>query len=117
MQMHVLYQQSTLGVSISFRIVHLEMMSSTPSGLDSSGGEATKYLKSFCKYAGDKNEKGGQWDHALLLTGYDLKEGRDSLVAGMAWFSTMCLRVSVTICPWRKINNSILYPNNLIDKR
>ncbi|OXA45543.1 A disintegrin and metalloproteinase with thrombospondin motifs 18 [Folsomia candida] len=90
--MNLLYQQASLGMSLSYRLVHLEMLSGTPAGLDSSGGEATKYLKSFCKYAGSKNEKGNQWDHALLLTGHDIKEAGDKLVAGMAWFSTMCLR-------------------------
>ncbi len=80
--MNQLYQQPSLGVSLSFRLVHLEIMPESPSGLDPSGGEATKYLKSFCKYAGNKNEKGNQWDHALLLTGYDLKDNGDKLVAG-----------------------------------
>lgn len=80
-QMNLLYQQPSLGSAVSFRLVHLETLTS-PTTPDPSGGDATKYLKTFCKYAGKKNEKGAAWDHALLLTGHNLVEAGDFSVAG-----------------------------------
>jgi len=81
--MNLLYKQPSLGVDISFRLVYLEMMASTytkaPQNFE---GESEKYLTAFCKYAGEKNSKGADWDHATLLSGINLKDGQDKSLAG-----------------------------------
>lgn len=89
--MNTLYQQPTMTENISFRLVHLEVETVKPKNLKDHGSHATKYLKSFCAYAKEKNKFGSLWDHALLLTGHDLQEGGNSGTAGIAWFSTMCI--------------------------
>jgi hypothetical protein len=81
--MNLLYQQPSLGQDVIFRLVHLEIMSSDSSGPNTYEGESEQYLKSFCKYAGDKNSNGANWDHALLITGVDLKDGSDKRTAGL----------------------------------
>lgn len=45
---------------------------------------APKYLETFCDFARDENTRGFRWDHALLLTGVDLKfpNGTNYGVAG-----------------------------------
>ncbi|ODN05173.1 A disintegrin and metalloproteinase with thrombospondin motifs 18 [Orchesella cincta] len=89
--MNSLYKQPTMTEKISFRLVHVEIQTQKPSYMKDYSGAATKYLKSFCEYAAEKNQMGSLWDHALLLTGWDLSEGGSSATAGIAWFSTMCI--------------------------
>ncbi|CAL8069888.1 unnamed protein product [Orchesella dallaii] len=89
--MNSLYKQPSMTEKISFRLVHVEVQTKRPSYMKEHNGAATKYLKSFCQYAAEKNQYGGLWDHALLLTGWDLAEGGSSATAGIAWFSTMCI--------------------------
>ena len=72
------------------------------SSLDSKEGEIESYLDAFCTWQRDKNPSSHlnnadlvdeeHWDHALLLTGYNLYDtspDRDSVI-GLAWVSGMC---------------------------
>ncbi|CAG7668205.1 unnamed protein product [Allacma fusca] len=90
--MDLLYQHNSLGTGLEFRLVHLEIMKHYPSKLNKNNGRAMKYLSSFCDFAGEKNVNGDMWDHALLLTGIDLREDETSATAGLAWAGTMCYR-------------------------
>lgn len=90
--MDVMYQHSSLGSDLRFRLVYLEIMEKKPSDLKTNGGKAKAYLSSFCDYAGEKNVNSAQWDHALLLTGLDLHEEGVKTTAGLAWAGTMCFR-------------------------
>lgn len=90
--MDVMYQHSSLGVDLRFRLVYLEVMKKKPTPLKTHGGRAKAYLSSFCDYAGEKNVNSAQWDHALLLTGIDLHEEGIKTTAGLAWAGTMCFR-------------------------
>lgn len=92
LQMDVMYQHSSLGVELRFKLVYLEVMKRRPNGLKTNGGRAKAYLSSFCDYAGEKNANSAQWDHALLLTGIDLHEEGVKTTAGLAWAGTMCFR-------------------------
>lgn len=90
--MNILYQQSSLGLSISFRLVHLELLSTNPTSLGPCEPDGDKYLTSFCKYAGKKNKDGHLWDHGILLSGVDLKiNGSDDLL-GIAPLAGMCFK-------------------------
>lgn len=89
--MNTLYKQPSMTESISFRLVHLEIQTAKPKTLKDNNGQAVRYLKSFCNYAAEKNKYNGLWDHALLLTGFDLTDGGNNGTAGIAWLSTMCL--------------------------
>lgn len=90
--MDVMYQHSSLGMDLRFRLVYLEVMKRRPNSLKTNGGKAKAYLSSFCDYAGEKNVNSAQWDHALLLTGVDLHEEGVKTTAGLAWAGTMCFR-------------------------
>ena len=80
--MDLLYQHKSLGVPIEFSLVHLEIMKKYPAKLNKNGGKAMAYLSSFCEYAGEKNVNSDMWDHALLLTGMDLREDGTTSTAG-----------------------------------
>lgn len=63
---------------ISFRLVQIRIQQKTPAGLKvTSKGDS--YLDSFCNFAGKKDDKGIAWDHAMMLTGLDLKSTGDLL--------------------------------------
>ncbi|CAL8071103.1 unnamed protein product [Orchesella dallaii] len=53
---------------------------------------APSYLEAFCDFANEENYSGARWDHALLLTGVDLKfpNGTNYAVAGISWDNSMC---------------------------
>lgn len=90
--MDLIYEQKSLGQDFVFKLVRLEIMKSWPSKIKKNGKSAKAFLTSFCGYAGNLNTKNLLWDHALLLTGSDLKEDGSSAVAGLAWAGTMCYR-------------------------
>ena len=80
--MDMLYEQSSLGTDLVFKLVHLEIQKTSPSKLNKNGGRAKSYLTSFCDYAGDMNTDNEIWDHALMLTGADLREEGTTATAG-----------------------------------
>jgi hypothetical protein len=80
--MDLLYEQTSLGTDLVFKLVHLEIQKKWPSKLNKDGGRAKSYLTSFCDYAGDMNTENELWDHALMLTGADLREEGTSATAG-----------------------------------
>lgn len=79
-QMNYLYQQPSMDPKISFRLVNVGVQKTIPRGLQPST-TAERYLDSFCKFAGQKDKNGAIWDHAMMITGLDLKDssGNDNL--------------------------------------
>ena len=97
----IIYKSSRLSNKLTLLLVRLEVMQTPDSSLKSHDGEIESYLESFCSWQKAKNPGGGgtadinddeHWDHALLLTGYNLYDvlpERDSVI-GLAWVSGMC---------------------------
>ncbi|CDW52715.1 angiogenesis inhibito [Trichuris trichiura] len=52
-------------------------------------GEAQLFLDAFCRFQSKLSAKGMRWDHATLLTGYDIYHSTAS-VAGVAPVARMC---------------------------
>lgn len=52
-------------------------------------GEAQQYLQEFCTYQGSRG--GRNWDHAFLMSGYNLHRGPGSnSISGIARLHGMC---------------------------
>ncbi|KAI1724134.1 reprolysin family propeptide domain-containing protein [Ditylenchus destructor] len=94
---HVLYQQPTLTPNLDIVIVHFEMWKTQPPPLATElhkNGQAQTLLDSFCRHQARINPgtdltDPGHWDHAVLLTGYDIYHTTAS-VAGVAPVGRMC---------------------------
>lgn len=69
-----------MGPKISFRLVNVGIQQDIPNGLTPST-TAERYLDNFCKFAGQKDKNGAIWDHAMMLSGLELKDqtGGDNL--------------------------------------
>ncbi|ODN05176.1 A disintegrin and metalloproteinase with thrombospondin motifs 7 [Orchesella cincta] len=90
--MNYLYNQPSMKEKLSFRLVNVGIQKETPKGLKATAF-ADNYLDSFCAYAADKNKKGTVWDHAMMLSGFDLLDDRGSPGnIGIAFTAVMCLR-------------------------
>ena len=97
----IMYKSSRLSNPLNLVLVRLDILQSPDTSLNTHGGEIESYLESFCAWQKGKNPGGSgsgdlssdeHWDHALLLTGYNLYDGvpsRDSVI-GLAWVSGMC---------------------------
>jgi hypothetical protein len=84
-QMNLLFQQPSLKMDVSIRVVYIEFMNTNPMSLQESD-QGESYLRSFCTFAGHLNEKSAKWDHALLLTGRDIVQPTgDSSLAGVSY--------------------------------
>ena len=98
----IIYKSDRLTNKLRLVLVRLDVMQVPDSSLDSSQGEIESYLDAFCNWQQAKNPSSNinngdivddeHWDHALLLTGYNLFDttpDRDSVI-GLAWVSGMC---------------------------
>uniref|UniRef100_A0AC34QVW8 Peptidase M12B domain-containing protein n=1 Tax=Panagrolaimus sp. JU765 TaxID=591449 RepID=A0AC34QVW8_9BILA len=94
----ILFSRSTMDPKVHLRITHFEIMKTSPMAMSRhhhNSGDVTKLLETFCTFqAGlnpvdDKDPK--HWDHALLLTGYDIYRGNEKTVAGFAPVKGMCV--------------------------
>jgi len=75
-EIQAVFHHTSLGVTIDILLVSLEIMEKQPSNLPLFDGKAEKVLKSFCKYAANRNPLDDNnlhhWDIGLYLTGIDL---------------------------------------------
>ena len=97
----IIYQSSKLTNKLKLVLLRLDIMQTPDPSLNTNSGEIEKYLEAFCGWQQGKNpgdsingdiDNDDHWDHALLLTGYNLFDGtpdRDSVI-GLAWVSGMC---------------------------
>lgn len=88
----IMYKQPTALPTITFKVVRYEVFQSQPSALAAhlhENGNAQRYLDRFCRY---QRSLGVQdWDHALLLTGYDIHRGYGAnSISGIARLDGMC---------------------------
>ena len=83
--MNYLYQDTSLDSSnkLEIRLTSLEIFSKPTKAINTGEGIETIYLNSFCKYAASKNRGGKKWDHAVMLTGLDLKDKDSNGILGM----------------------------------
>ena len=81
--MNLLYKDSSLGSGndIDIRLNYLEILTKNVKSLNNGKGKESIYLSSFCKFAAKKNEKIG-FDHAMMLTGFDLRDEESKGVLG-----------------------------------
>ena len=56
--------------------------------------EIDQLLENFCAWQQNHSQVYQHWDHALLLTGLDLKSKKSSKIVGLAPVSGMCLNES-----------------------
>nr|CAD2134977.1 unnamed protein product [Meloidogyne enterolobii] len=88
----IMYKQPTALPTITFKIVRYEVFQTQPSALAAylhENGNAQRYLDRFCRY---QRSLGVQdWDHALMLTGYDIHRGYGAnSISGIARLDGMC---------------------------
>uniref|UniRef100_A0A5S6QY43 Peptidase M12B domain-containing protein n=1 Tax=Trichuris muris TaxID=70415 RepID=A0A5S6QY43_TRIMR len=89
---NLLFQQPTIRPKLKIKVVHFEMWKESPEALRSNVhkyGEAQLFLDAFCRFQSKMSDSGSRWDHATLLTGYDIYHSTTS-VAGVAPVARMC---------------------------
>ncbi|CAD5234271.1 unnamed protein product [Bursaphelenchus xylophilus] len=88
----IMYKQPSAVPRLYFRIVRYEVFKTQPSAMAPhlhNNGHAQMYLDRFCKYQRGLGVR--DWDHALLLTGYDIHRGTGSRsISGIARLDGMC---------------------------
>ncbi|KAM3728251.1 putative disintegrin and metalloproteinase with thrombospondin motif adt-2 [Dirofilaria immitis] len=88
----IMYHQPSAIPQLSFHVVRFEMLTTQPSTMAAhlhNNGHAQKYLDRFCHY--QRNLGSRDWDHALMLTGYDIHRGTGSRsISGIARLDGMC---------------------------
>ncbi|PAV62373.1 hypothetical protein WR25_23881 [Diploscapter pachys] len=88
----IMYYQPTANPPLTFKVVRFEVLKYQPSALQGhlhAHGNAQHYLDRFCKY--QKNLAVRDWDHAFMLTGYDIHRGSGSRsISGIARLDGMC---------------------------
>ena len=98
--LQVIYSQPSMLPRLTFRVTRYEILKSTPSAIAGnrhSYGNAQRYLDVFCRYQAALSYR--DWDHAFLLSGYDLHQGANSRsISGIARLKGMCnVRNSCTV--------------------
>ncbi|TKR82233.1 hypothetical protein L596_015987 [Steinernema carpocapsae] len=87
-----MYRQPSAVPQLTFRVVRYEVLSTQPSAMAPhlhNYGHAQQYLDRFCRYQKALGVR--DWDHALLLTGYDIHRGSGSRsISGIARLDGMC---------------------------
>ncbi|VDP14679.1 unnamed protein product [Onchocerca flexuosa] len=88
----IMYHQPSAIPQLSFHVVRFEVLTTQPSTMAAhlhNSGHAQKYLDRFCHY--QRNLGSRDWDHALMLTGYDIHRGTGSRsISGIARLDGMC---------------------------
>ncbi|VDN02766.1 unnamed protein product [Thelazia callipaeda] len=88
----IMYHQPSAVPQLTFHVVRFEVLTSQPNVMAPhlhDNGHAQKYLDRFCRYQRNLNTR--DWDHALLLTGYDIHRGTGSRsISGIARLDGMC---------------------------
>ncbi|XP_064094303.1 A disintegrin and metalloproteinase with thrombospondin motifs adt-2-like [Macrobrachium nipponense] len=97
---HLLYNAPSLDIHFTIMLVRLDIIKDPTKGPSKAGGDIQRYLSNFCYWQRNLNRlenpggdaSSGFWDHALMLSGVDLWDGKpesDSVI-GLAWVSGMC---------------------------
>ena len=60
----------------------MEMLTKNVKSLKAGKGREDIYLPSFCRFASNKNSKVAGWDHAMMLTGFDLRGSTGNGIIG-----------------------------------
>jgi thrombospondin motif-containing protein 12 len=101
----ILFTRSTIEPKVRLKITHFEILKTMPMPLTRTyhnSGDVNKMLNSFCTYQSSINPKNDadpkHWDHALLLTGYDLYRDNVKTIAGYAPVKGMCEQVHNKSC-------------------
>ncbi|KAI1707981.1 thrombospondin type 1 domain-containing protein [Ditylenchus destructor] len=88
----IMYRQPTAIPQLTFRVVRYEVFKTQPSAMAPhlhQNGHAQRYLDRFCRF--QRSLGAVDWDHALLLTGYDIHRGSGSRsISGIARLDGMC---------------------------
>uniref|UniRef100_A0A914HD48 Peptidase M12B domain-containing protein n=1 Tax=Globodera rostochiensis TaxID=31243 RepID=A0A914HD48_GLORO len=88
----IMYRQPTAVPSLTFRVVRYEVYQTQPSAIAAylhENGNAQRYLDMFCRY--QRNLGARDWDHALMLTGFDIHRGYGATsISGIARLDGMC---------------------------
>lgn len=88
----IMYRQPSAVPKLTFRVVRYEVFKSQPGAMAPhlhNSGNAQMYLDRFCKFQRSLGVR--DWDHALLLTGYDIHRGSGSRsISGIARLDGMC---------------------------
>uniref|UniRef100_A0A1I7X4G4 Peptidase M12B domain-containing protein n=1 Tax=Heterorhabditis bacteriophora TaxID=37862 RepID=A0A1I7X4G4_HETBA len=95
----IMYYQPTATPPLTFRVIRYEVLTSQPkriifikgalAGQLHNHGNAQMYLDRFCRY--QRNLGVRDWDHAIMLTGYDIHRGAGSRsISGIARLDGMC---------------------------
>uniref|UniRef100_A0A915EIJ7 Peptidase M12B domain-containing protein n=1 Tax=Ditylenchus dipsaci TaxID=166011 RepID=A0A915EIJ7_9BILA len=88
----IMYRQPTAIPQLTFRVVRYEVFKTQPSAMAPhlhSNGHAQRYLDRFCRF--QRSLGTTDWDHALMLTGYDIHRGSGSTsISGIARLDGMC---------------------------
>uniref|UniRef100_A0A915A669 Peptidase M12B domain-containing protein n=1 Tax=Parascaris univalens TaxID=6257 RepID=A0A915A669_PARUN len=88
----IMYHQPTAVPQLTFHVVRFEILSTQPSSMAPhlhNNGHAQQYLDRFCRF--QRTAGARDWDHAFLLTGYDIHRGTGSRsISGIARLDGMC---------------------------
>ncbi|VDM53470.1 unnamed protein product [Angiostrongylus costaricensis] len=88
----IMYYQPSASPPLTFRVIRYEVLTSQPNSIAGSAhnhGNAQMYLDRFCRY--QRNLGIRDWDHAIMLTGYDIHRGAGSRsISGIARLDGMC---------------------------
>ncbi|GAV02360.1 hypothetical protein RvY_12936 [Ramazzottius varieornatus] len=89
----LIYNEPSLGRSVELVLVRLEILQND--NLPFYNEEVDKYLWDFCKWQSNLNpgtdtSTPTHWDHAIILTGFDLRSGNIRSVTGYAPVGGMC---------------------------
>lgn len=88
----IMYYQPTAIPQLTFHVIRFEILTTQPSALAPhlhDHGHAQRYLDRFCRF--QKSLGVRDWDHAFMLTGYDIHRGSGSRsISGIARLDGMC---------------------------
>ena len=86
----LLFHSPSIAPAINLTITHWELLDADADPASHRHGYATQYLKQFCLLQREHSNR--SWDHAILLTGYDLHRGGGGpdILKGRAQFGQMC---------------------------
>lgn len=88
----IMYYQPSASPPLTFRVIRYEVLTTQPNSIAGSShnhGNAQMYLDRFCRY--QRNLGIRDWDHAIMLTGYDIHRGAGSRsISGIARLDGMC---------------------------
>lgn len=95
-EVQIVLNTSPLTIKLKIAIVKLEILSKEDAP-DPADGNIDDYLDNFCSWQSRRNppqHEKGHWDHAIMLSGYDLYNTVDrkksKKVVGLGWIGGMC---------------------------